>query len=70
MEHGVDPEGSEQEIWRDLSPLVQYAGQYCHLARMINLSQLQPGECSLHLRVRDDISTQTTTAQASFRVVD
>jgi GWxTD domain-containing protein len=70
MEYGIAPSGGEPEIWRDVSPLVQYAGQYCRLARMVNLSQLQPGVYALHIRVRDDVSGQTASAQAPFTVVN
>jgi hypothetical protein len=70
MEYGIAPKGGEPEIWRDVSQLVQYAGLYCRLARMVNLSQLKPGDYTLQIRVRDGISSQNTAAQAPFTVVN
>jgi GWxTD domain-containing protein len=70
MEYGIAPKGGEPEIWRDVSQLVQYAGLYCRLARMVNLSQLKPGDYTLHIRVKDSISSQNTAAQAPFTVIN
>ena len=70
MEYGIAPKGEEPQIWRDVSSLVAFAGQYCRLARMVNLSQLQPGSYALHVRVKDSISAQTVAAQAPFTVVN
>jgi len=69
MEYGIALKNGEPAIWRDISSLVRYAGQYCRIARMINLSQLEPGEYALQVRVRDGISSQSTTAQAVFTVI-
>jgi hypothetical protein len=68
-EYGVAAKGGEPETWRDTSGLVQYAGGYCRLARMISLSRLKPGDYELRIRVHDNISGQSSVAVAPFRVI-
>ena len=68
VEYGIAAKGTEPESWRDTSSLMQFAGTYCRLARMINLSRLKPGDYELRLRVRDIISGQSSTAIALFRI--
>ena len=68
VEYALAARGAEPVSWRDTSPLVQFAGQYCRLARMISLSRLKPGDYELRVRVRDNISGQTSTANAPFRI--
>jgi len=68
VEFAFAPKGTEPGPWRDTSSVVVFAGQYCRLARMISLSRLKPGDYLLHVRVRDNISGQTSTAIAPFRL--
>ncbi len=69
VEYALAAKGSEPDAWRDTSSLVRYAGQYCRLARMVNLSRLKPGEYELRVRVRDNVSGQTSLGVTPFRVV-
>jgi hypothetical protein len=69
MAYGIAQGAGEPKTWRDISSLIRYAGPYCRVARMINLSQLDPGVYTLQVRVRDGISAQSTAAQAMFTVV-
>lgn len=68
VEYGIAVKGSEPESWRDVSSSVQFAGTYCRLARMINLSRLKPGDYEVRIRVLDKVSGQSSTAVASFRI--
>ena len=70
FEYGIAPKGAQPETWRDISSAVQFAGQYCRLARMITLGRRQPGEYTLHVRVRDNISNKSAASAASFTVVN
>jgi len=68
VEYALAAKGTEPGSWRDVSPAVMFAGQYCRLARMVSLSRLKPGDYELRVRVRDNISGQTSTATAPFRI--
>jgi len=68
MEYGIAPKGAQPEVWRDVSAFLQYAGQYCRLGRMINLSRLSPGAHTLYIRARDKITDQIIQAQSPFTV--
>jgi len=69
VEYGISAKGAEPDSWRDTSSLVQFAGNYCRLARMVNLSRLKAGDYEMRVRVRDTISGQSSTASAPFRIV-
>ena len=68
VEYGVALKGREPDNWRDSSSLVRFAGQYCRLARMVDLSRLQPGTYELRVRVRDTLSGQITQGSTPFVV--
>jgi GWxTD domain-containing protein len=68
LEYAVAPRGREPETWRDSSSMIHYAGQYCRLARMVNLSRQAPGPYELRVRVRDIISGQSVEAAAPFAI--
>ncbi len=70
IEYGIAPKGREPEDWRDCSSMVQYAGQYCRLARMVNLSRHAPGSYELRVRVRDTISGQSVEGSAPFVILN
>jgi GWxTD domain-containing protein len=68
LEYAVAPRGREPETWRDSSSMIHYAGQYCRLARMVNLSRQAPGPYELRVRVRDIISGQSVEGAAPFAI--
>jgi GWxTD domain-containing protein len=68
VEYAVAAKGKEPETWRDSTSMVRFAGSYCRLARMVNLSRLEPGPYELRVRVRDAVSGQTTESKAPFSV--
>jgi GWxTD domain-containing protein len=68
VEYAVARKGEEPDAWRDATSMMRYFGSYCRLARMINLSRLQPGTYELRVRIRDTISKQTAEAAAEFAV--
>ena len=70
LEYAIAAQGAQPEAWRDVSASVHYAGQYCRVARMVSLSRLQPGEHTLFLRIRDNISGQAAAGQATFRITN
>jgi hypothetical protein len=68
VEYGLARKGAEPEVWRDSTSMVRFAGPYCRLARMVNLSRLDPGRYELRVRVRDSISGQSAESKAAFSV--
>ena len=68
VEYSVAPKGKEPDIWRDSTSMMRFAGSYCRLARMINLSRLQPGSYQLRVRIRDSITGQVIETAAEFTV--
>ncbi|HEY7783894.1 MAG TPA: GWxTD domain-containing protein [Pyrinomonadaceae bacterium] len=57
--------GKQTEDWRGLSD----SGQRLTLARLIDSSNLLPGEYTLAIRIRDRVSGQTLSPSAKFTVV-
>jgi GWxTD domain-containing protein len=57
--------GKQTEDWRGLSD----SGQRLTLARLIDSSNLPPGEYTLAIRIRDRVSGQTLSPSAKFTVV-
>lgn len=57
--------GKQTEDWRGLSD----SGQRLTLARLIDSSNLAPGEYTLAIRIRDRVSGQTLSPSAKFTVV-
>jgi GWxTD domain-containing protein len=68
VEYAVARKGEEPDEWRDSTRMMRFAGSYCRLARMINLSRLQPGIYQLRVRIRDVISGQAAETTAEFTV--
>jgi len=68
VEYAVAPKGKEPDVWRDSTSMMRFAGSYCRLARMINLSRLQPGTYQLRVRIHDTISGQDAETTAEFAV--
>jgi GWxTD domain-containing protein len=68
VEYSVARTGQEPDIWRDATSMMRFAGSYCRLARMINLSRLQPGSYQLRVRIHDAISGQVAETAAEFSV--
>lgn len=68
VEYAVAPKGQEPDVWRDSTSMVRFAGSYCRLARMINLSRLQPGSYHLRVRIHDAVSGQDAETAAEFTV--
>ncbi len=68
VEYSVARKGQEADVWRDSSSMMRFAGSYCRLARMINLSRLQPGIYQLRVRIHDAISGQAVETAAEFAV--
>ena len=56
--------GKQTEDWRGLSD----SGQRLTLARLIDSSQLAPGEYEIAIRIRDRVSGQTLSPSAKFTV--
>ena len=69
VEYSIARVGTVPDIWRDTTRSLLFAGQYCRLARLVNLSRLEPGHYRLGIRVRDTIKNQVVTSVAPFRVV-
>jgi GWxTD domain-containing protein len=57
--------GKQVEDWRGMSD----SGQRLTLARLIDSSQLAPGEYELAIRIRDRVSGQTLSPSSKFTVV-
>ncbi len=57
--------GKQVEDWRGMSD----SGQRLTLARLIDSSQLAPGEYELAIRIRDRVSGQTLSPSSKFSVV-
>ncbi len=70
VEYSIVRAGSEPDMWRDASRSLLFAGQYCRLARLVNLSRLESGDYLLGIRVRDTIKNEVLTSLAPFRVVE
>jgi len=68
VEYAVARKGEEPDAWRDATSMMRFFGSYCRLARMINLSRLQPSTYQLRVRIRDTISSQTAETSAEFAV--
>jgi GWxTD domain-containing protein len=68
VEYAVAQKGAEPDAWRDSTKMIRFAGSYCRLARMINLSRLQPGIYQLRVRIHDTISGQATETAVDFTV--
>ena len=68
VEYGVARKGQQPEAWRDSTSMVRFAGSYCRLARMVNLSRLEPGSYELRVRIRDSLSGQVAESSASFSI--
>jgi hypothetical protein len=48
--------------------MLRFAGSYCRLARMVNLSRLEAGSYELRVRVRDSLSGQVAESSAPFSI--
>ncbi|HEX8180998.1 MAG TPA: GWxTD domain-containing protein [Pyrinomonadaceae bacterium] len=57
--------GKLSEDWRGMSD----AGQRLTLARMIDSSKLAPGDYQITIRIRDQVSSQSLTQAANFKIV-
>jgi GWxTD domain-containing protein len=68
VEYAVARKGEEPDEWRDATSMMRVFGSYCRLARMINLSRLQPSNYQLRVRIHDTIAKQTTETAAEFAV--
>jgi GWxTD domain-containing protein len=68
VEYAVTPKGEEPDEWRDSTRMMRFSGSYCRLARMINLSRLQPNTYQLRIRIQDAISKQTAETATEFTV--
>ncbi len=68
VEYAVVQKGEEPDEWRDSTRMMRFAGSYCRLARMIDLSRLQPGIYQLRVRIHDAISGQAAETTAEFTV--
>jgi GWxTD domain-containing protein len=68
VEYAVARKGEEPDVWRDSTKMIRFSGSYCRLARMINLSTLQPGVYQLRVRIHDTISGQDAETAAEFTV--
>ena len=68
VEYAVSRKGEEPDTWRDATSMMRFFGSYCRLARMINLSRLQPSIYQLRVRIHDAISKQTAESAAEFTV--
>lgn len=70
VEYALTARGSKPQQWRDASRMVRHLPGYSRLARLINLSRLDPGEYQVRVRVRDRISGATAQASESFSIVN
>ncbi len=68
VEYAVARKGEEPDAWRDSTRMMRFAGSYCRLARMIDLSRFQPGIYQLRVRIHDAISGQVIETAAEFTV--
>jgi hypothetical protein len=68
VEYAVARKGEEPDAWRDSTSIMRFSGPYCQLARMINLSRLQPSVYQLRVRIHDAISGQDAETSAEFSV--
>jgi len=68
VEYAVARKGQEPDVWRDSTSMMRFAGSYCRLARMINLSRLDPGVYQLRVRIHDAISGQDAETATEFTV--
>jgi GWxTD domain-containing protein len=68
VEYAVARKGEEPDAWRDATSMMRFFGPYCRLARMINLSRLQPSIYQLRVRIHDAISRQDTETATEFTV--